>query len=144
MCHSVCFPLLLPGARTTRYLCWSSARTWRRWRRCCRPRGRTTRRTRTPTTSWPSSVRARVQQLSDIGAASGKAAPQIVVAQHHWIPLRTSANLFLTPFPLCLIFFYRGTIQVMPNLPLTSKQKFHFSTRPMYFCLYLKGGFGTC
>ena len=27
---------------------------------------------------------------------------------------------------------YRVTIQVVPNLLLTSKQKFRFSTRPMY------------
>ena len=28
--------------------------------------------------------------------------------------------------------YYRVTIQVVPNLPLTSKQKFRFSMRPMY------------
>ena len=27
---------------------------------------------------------------------------------------------------------YRVTIQVVPNLPLTSKQKFHFTLMPMY------------
>ena len=30
------------------------------------------------------------------------------------------------------IYDYRVTIQVVTNLPLTSKQKFGFSMRPMY------------
>ena len=37
----------------------------------------------------------------------------------------------LVPSQFCLLM-YRVTIQVVANLPLTSKQKFHLSKRPMY------------
>ena len=57
-----------------------------------------------------------------------------------------SSKLNLLYFALCLMhlflekakilfhmsFNYRVTIQVVPSLPLTSKQKFRFSMRPMY------------
>ena len=42
-----------------------------------------------------------------------------------------NAGKYIVTFPKKCIT-YRVTIQVVPNLPLTSKQKFRLNLRPMY------------